>query len=89
MFDPIQHNTAELTDTAGAVKVLADRFHLPGYTAESVRQLVKNNRLRCLIFRDGVLVERQHSENTRGQDLLFLRSDLEELEQPRRGRRWK
>lgn len=73
----------DLTDTDGAAKILAERFGRPQYSIESVKQLVKQNRLRSFLFLDGRLVERSADVSTRGKDLIFLASDLYELPLPR------
>ncbi len=76
---------ADLTDSVGAASILARKFG-GSYSVEALRQLVKNDRIRCLIFEGGVLTERHPGKNTRGRDVFFLRSDIEALERPRRGR---
>lgn len=75
---------ADLTDATGAVNILSQRFNRP-YNAEALHWHVKNGKLRALMFVNGVLVERASSVNRRGRDLIFLRSDLEAFQEPKRG----
>ena len=84
-IDLTQCTLADLTDSVGAARIISKRHGIV-YSPESVRQLVKQNRLRCLMFENGILVERNPSELTRGRDLFFLRSDIEALARPKRGR---
>jgi hypothetical protein len=79
-------SASELTDTQGAIRILANRFKRDDYSEDSLHQLVKHGRLRAFMFQDGELRERNPDEKTRGKDLLFLYRDLVALPEPQRGR---
>ena len=74
---------SDLTDSIGASSLLSERFG-SSFSVDSVQQLVKQNKLRAFMFREGKLVERTSAENTRGKDLIFLRADLYAVERPRK-----
>jgi len=84
--DLSQITVADLTDTVGAVNILKARFHREDYSVDSLHQLVKHGKIRSFMFQDGKLVLRKPDEKTRGRDLFLLRSDIEQLPEPRRGR---
>jgi hypothetical protein len=76
-----------ITNTEGALLRLRERFNQPGYSMDSIHQLVKHGKLRALVYVDGILVEKtEELQSTRGKDLFFLYSDLEKLPQPQRGK---
>jgi hypothetical protein len=75
-----------LTDSEGACLILAERFEREVYEMNSLHQLVKTDKLRAFVFKLGQLVQRQHGVETRGRDLLFLKSDLSKLAKPKVGR---
>lgn len=70
-----------LTDTEGAIVILAERFKKK-YSADSIRNFVKQERLPAFIFQGGQLVEREPNADTRGKDMFFLRADLYVMERP-------
>lgn len=72
-----------LTDTDGACTLLAKQFDRPEYSHDSLRNLVKQKKLRAFLFQNGVFTERVPDEDTRGKELLFLISDLKSLSLPR------
>jgi len=75
---------SDLTDSTGAVSILAQRFNRP-YTREALHWLVKRDKIRALMFENGTLVERKPDASTRGKDLFFLRSNVEAMAEPKRG----
>ena len=72
----------DLTDVVGASLHLSQRFGR-NFSIDSVYQFVNRNKLRSFLFENGVLVERQTSIQTRGRNLLFLRSDLDQVQPPK------
>lgn len=72
---------ADITDTKGASTYLTARFGHP-IGDERVRQFVKLDQLRSLMFENGVIVERKSGADTRGKDLFFLLVDLDALPVP-------
>ena len=73
----------DVTDSEGAAALLSDKFNRP-FSVDSVHQLVKQGKLRALIFRGGILIERTTANHTRGKDLFFLYADIQKVPQPNR-----
>jgi hypothetical protein len=82
-MDIQQASASDLTDSVGASKILTERFGR-SFGIDSVHQLVKQNKIRSFLFQDGSLIERMPDASSRGKDLIFLRTDLEAIEQPKR-----
>ncbi len=73
----------QITDTAGASTRLTERFGR-SFGVDSVHAYVKSGKLRAFRFEKGELVRHQPTGARGGKDLIFLRSDLEEVEIPKR-----
>lgn len=74
------------TDTVGASRRLTERFGR-SFGIDSVHAYVKTGKLRAFRFESGELVRHQPTGTRGGKDLIFLRSDLEEIEPPKRAGR--
>jgi hypothetical protein len=48
--------------------------------------MVNEDKVRAFYFHDGTLTIRESKTSTQGKNWFFLKSDLEALEKPRRGR---
>ena len=72
----------DLTDTDGAVKILCRRFNRE-YNRDTIHLYVRQGKIQAYIFQGGELVPRDPKHPTRGKDLIFVRADIEGLEQPR------
>jgi hypothetical protein len=73
----------QITDTVEASRRLTERFGR-GFGVDSVHAYVKAGKLRAFRFEKGKLVRHRPMGKRGGKDLIFLRSDLEEIEQPKR-----
>lgn len=76
----------QITDTVGASRRLTERFGR-SFGIDSVHAYVKTGKLRAFRFESGELVRHQPTGTRGGKDLIFLRSDLEEIEPPKRAGR--
>lgn len=83
MTDIKRYYVGDITDTFGAAAHLTERMgHSIG--VDSVHKLVRNGKLRAWMFQQGELVVRQPGQ-TRGKDLIFLKSDLAAITPVKRG----